>query len=91
MITPPAIGGTEEEVAKGVSWALSVLGPVINGTAVGCPNNIISPNLMYLQSEKPEGPNNPPPVKDDGNTDDNVYNKVYFGGETSPTNPICKT
>lgn len=87
-ITPLALGGTEETVAKGVSWALSVLDPVLGGTALGCPDNDLSPNFLYPQSQTQGGPTNPPPVKADGNTGDNVYNKVYF--KTSPVNPTCK-
>ncbi|KAF1358545.1 hypothetical protein EJ07DRAFT_179762 [Lizonia empirigonia] len=87
-ITPLAIGGTEETVAKGVSWALSVLDPVLGGTALGCPDNDLSPNFLYPQSQTQGGPTTPPPVKADGNTGDDFYNKVYF--KTSPVNPTCK-
>ncbi|KAF9697684.1 hypothetical protein EKO04_004092 [Ascochyta lentis] len=88
-ITPLAIGGTEERVAKGVTWALSVLDPVLGGTALGCPNNVLSPNFLYPQSQTQGGPTTAPPVKADGNTGDNVYNKVYF--KNAPTNPTCRT
>ncbi|UPX20123.1 uncharacterized protein EKO05_0010367 [Ascochyta rabiei] len=88
-ITPLVIGGTEERVAKGISWALSVLVPAFGGTAAGCPDNVIAPNFLYPQSQTQGGPTTPPPVKADGNTGDNVYNKVYF--KTAPTNPTCKT
>ncbi|KAJ4384870.1 hypothetical protein N0V86_000473 [Didymella sp. IMI 355093] len=87
-ITPLAIGGTEEDVAKRVSWALSVLDPVLGGTALGCPDNTVSPNFLYPQSAKSGGPTNPPPVQADSNTGDNVYNKVYFSG-SAPTSPQC--
>ena len=87
-ITPLAIGGTEEQVAKGVSWALSVLDPVLGGTALGCPDNVVSPNFLYPQRAQAGGPSTPPPVKADGNTGDNVYNKIYF--KKAPVNPSCK-
>jgi hypothetical protein len=87
-ITPLAVGGTEEQVAKGVSWALSVLDPVLGGTALGCPDNVVSPNFLYPQRAQSGGPTNPPPVKADGNTGDNVYNKIYF--TAAPVNPSCK-
>ena len=87
-ITPLALGGTEERVAKAVTWALKVLDPVFKGTALGCPDNVISPNFLFPQSQTQGGPTNPPPVKADGNTGDNVYNKVYF--KNAPINPNCK-
>ena len=88
-ITPLALGGTEERTAKAVTWALKVLGPVLRGTALGCPDNVISPNFLFPQSQTRGGPTNPPPVKADGNTGDNVYNKVYF--KNAPINPTCRT
>lgn len=85
-ITPLTLGRTVEETAKAISWALSVLDPLLKGTALGCPNNVVSPNFLYPQSKG--GPATPPPVKADGNTGNNVYNKVYF--TTAPINPTCK-
>jgi hypothetical protein len=87
-ITPLQLGGTVESVAKAVSWATSVLDPVLGGTALGCPNNVVSPNFLYPNSAQAGGPALPPPVTADGNTGDNVYNKIYF--TSAPTNPTCK-
>jgi len=88
-ITPLALGGTSEQVAKGVTWAANVLGNVLGpGTALGCPDNAISPNFLFPQRAEAGGPTTPPPVRADGNTGDNVYNKVYF--KSPPTNPTCR-
>lgn len=88
-ITPLALGGTSEQVAKGVTWAANVLGNVLGpGTTLGCPDNTISPNFLFPQRSEAGGPTTPPPVRADGNTGDNVYNKVYF--KTPPTNPTCR-
>jgi hypothetical protein len=51
-ITPLGIAGTVEQSTKAVTWALSVLDPVLKNTALGCPNNAISPNFLYPQSSK---------------------------------------
>ncbi|KAI4625943.1 hypothetical protein J4E80_003077 [Alternaria sp. BMP 0032] len=88
-ITPLALGGTEENVAKGVSWALSVLDPILSKTALGCPDNVVSPNFLFPHSQQEGGPVNPPKVPSDAWTGDNVYDKVYFGGKSAPTNPTC--
>lgn len=88
-ITPLALGGTEENVAKGVTWALSVLDPILGGTALGCPNNVISPNFpgLFPNSQQEGGPVNPPQVPSDANTGDNVYNQIYF--RNAPQSPQC--
>jgi hypothetical protein len=86
-ITPLILGGTEENVAKGVSWALSVLNPFFSQTALGCPNNVISPNVIFPQSQQVGGPVNPPKVPSDANTGNNVYNKIYF--KNPPKTPQC--
>jgi hypothetical protein len=88
-ITPLVLGGTEENISKGVSWALSVLDPILSKTALGCPDSVISPNFLYPNSQQEGGPANPPKVPSDEWTGDNVYNKVYFGGSSPPTNPKC--
>jgi hypothetical protein len=86
-ITPLALGRTEEDTAKAISWALSVLDPVLGGTALGCPDSTISPNWLYPNATAAGGPANPPKVPSDSNTGDNVYNKIYF--RTPPTSPQC--
>ena len=87
-VTPLILGGTEEEIAKAVTWATGVLGPVLGpGTALGCPDSTISPNFIYPDYDKQGGPRNAPPASD-ANTGDNVYNKVYF--TKAPTSPQCK-
>ncbi|KAJ4373074.1 hypothetical protein N0V83_003365 [Neocucurbitaria cava] len=88
-ITPLAFGGTEEETAKAVSWALSVLDPYFNGTALGCPDSVVSPNFLYPEPAREGGPATPPTVPSDANTGDNVYGKVYFGGDSAPMSPQC--
>jgi hypothetical protein len=86
-ITPLTLGGTEESVAKGVSWALSVLNPLFSKTALGCPDSTISPNVLFPNAQQEGGPVNPPRVPSDANTGDNVYNKIYF--KNKPTKPQC--
>jgi hypothetical protein len=86
-ITPLVLGGTEENVAKGVSWALSVLDPLFSKTALGCPDSTISPNFLFPNSQQVGGPVNPPKVPSDANTGDNVYNKIYF--KNAPQKPQC--
>jgi hypothetical protein len=86
-ITPLVLGGTEENVAKAVTWALSVLDPVLGGTALGCPDSTISPNFLYPNSQQEGGPVNPPVVPSDANTGDNVYNQIYF--RNAPQQPQC--
>ncbi|KAF1836542.1 hypothetical protein BDW02DRAFT_566968 [Decorospora gaudefroyi] len=88
-VTPLIVGGTAERIAKATSWALSVLDPAIGNTALGCPNNVVSPNLLYPHSSQEGGPVVPPVVPADTWTGDNVYNKVYFGGRSAPTSPQC--
>jgi hypothetical protein len=88
-ITPLILGGTEENIAKGVSCALSVLDPVLSKTALGCPDSVVSPNLLFPNSQQVGGPVNPPKVPSDAWTGNNVYNKVYFGGDKAPTSPMC--
>jgi hypothetical protein len=87
-ITPLGVAGTLERTTKAVSWALSVLDPVLKNTALGCPNNVVSPNFLFPQASRVGGPTTAPPVKADGNTGDNVYNKIYF--TQAPTNPTCR-
>ena len=89
-ITPLVLGGTEENIDKGVSWALSVLDPILSKTALGCPDSVISPNLLFPNSQREGGPINPPVVPSDAWTGDNVYNKVYFGGDSLPIEPECR-
>jgi hypothetical protein len=86
-ITPIALGGAEENAAKGISWALSVLDPLFGGTALGCPDNVISPNFLFPSSTQVGGPVNPPKVPSDANTGNNVYNKIYF--RNAPQKPQC--
>lgn len=86
-ITPLVLGGTEENTAKAVSWALGVLDPILSKTALGCPDSVISPNLLFPNSQQEGGPVNPPRVPSDANTGDNKYNKVYF--KNAPTTPQC--
>jgi hypothetical protein len=86
-ITPLGIAGTLEQSTKAVTWALSVLEPVLKNTALGCPNNAISPNFLYPQSSRVGGPLTPPPVKADSHTGDNVYGKTYF--TSAPVTPAC--
>lgn len=86
-ITPLALGRSEEDTAKAVSWALSVLDPVLGGTALGCPDSTISPNLLYPNATAAGGPANPPKIPSDSNTGDNVYGKIYF--KNAPTSPQC--
>jgi hypothetical protein len=86
-ITPLVLGGTEENVAKGVSWALSVLDPLFSKTALGCPDSVISPNVLFPQSQREGGPVNPPRIPSDANTGDNVYYKTYF--KNAPIKPQC--
>lgn len=88
-ITPLTLGGTEEQTAKAISWALSVLDPVFKGTALGCPNSVVSPNFLFPNAQKEGGPVLPPKVPSDVNTGDNVYNKFYFAGSSAPTQPAC--
>jgi hypothetical protein len=88
-ITPLTLGGSEENIAKGVSWALSVLDPILSKTALGCPDSVVSPNFLFPNSQQVGGPVNPPKVPSDEWTGDNVYNKVYFGGNSPPTDPKC--
>jgi hypothetical protein len=86
-ITPLVLGGTEENVSKGISWALSVLDPFFSKTALGCPDSTISPNFLFPNSQQVGGPVNPPVVPSDANTGDNVYNKIYF--RNPPKQPQC--
>jgi hypothetical protein len=88
-VTPLILGGAEEQVSKGISWALSVLEPVLSKTALGCPDSVISPNLLFPHSSQEGGPIVPPKVPSDKWTGNNVYNKVYFGGSSAPTSPKC--
>jgi hypothetical protein len=88
-ITPLTLGGSEENIAKGVSWALSVLDPILSKTALGCPDSVVSPNFLFPNSQQVGGPVNPPKVPSNEWTGDNVYNKVYFGGNSPPTDPKC--
>lgn len=88
-ITPLALAGELEEVAAGITWALSKLAAVgISDTILGCPKSSISPNYIYPNQTLSQkgGPLNPPPsvLKNVGN---NVYNKVYF--TSAPTKPKC--
>ena len=89
-ITPLMLGGTQENVSKGVAWALSVLDPILSKTALGCPDSVISPNFLYPNAQQEGGPVNPPAVPSDAWTGNNVYNQVYFGGDSFPVEPQCK-
>jgi hypothetical protein len=86
-ITPLILGSTEENASKAASWAISVLDPFFSGTALGCPNNVISPNEIFPHADQVGGPINPPVVPSDANTGDNVYNKIYF--RSAPVKPQC--
>ncbi|KAF2024306.1 hypothetical protein EK21DRAFT_79006 [Setomelanomma holmii] len=86
-ITPLVLGGTEEETAKAVTWALSVLDPILSKTALGCPDSVISPNELFPNSQQEGGPVVPPRVPSDANTGDNVYNQIYF--TNAPKTPQC--
>ena len=87
-ITPLMLGGTEEQTAAKITWALDKLDGVgLGGTVLGCPKGNISPNGFYPHRNRKGGPLNPPPsvYKNTGN---NVYNKVYF--TKAPTQSQCK-
>ncbi|EMC93813.1 hypothetical protein BAUCODRAFT_75194 [Baudoinia panamericana UAMH 10762] len=85
-ITPLALGGTEQEVATAVSWALSKLeGVGISPSVLGCSIGNISPNF-YPNMTQAGGPMNLPPAQQ-ANTGNNVYNKTYFCN--APTTPQC--
>jgi hypothetical protein len=86
-ITPIILAGGEENAAKGISWALSVLDPLFSLTALGCPDSTLSPNFLFPQSTRVGGPINPPKIPSDSNTGDNVYNKIYF--TQPPKTPQC--
>ena len=86
-ITPLALGGSLEDGAATISWALGKLADVgISNTILGCPANSESPNL-YPNPKQKGGPLNLPrsTYKWTGN---NVYNKIYF--TEAPTKPMCK-
>ncbi|KAH7082702.1 hypothetical protein BKA63DRAFT_433201 [Paraphoma chrysanthemicola] len=86
-ITPLMLGGTLEQTSKAVTWALSVLDPILGKTALGCPDSVISPNSLFPESQREGGPVVPPRVPSDRNTGDNVYNQIYFTSE--PKEPQC--
>ncbi|KAF2674003.1 hypothetical protein BT63DRAFT_419323 [Microthyrium microscopicum] len=89
-ITPLAIAGTEEDGAKAITWALTTLAPIIGpGTALGCPNSVLSPDsgfALFPNASQTGGPGSVPPSST-LHTGNNVYNKVYFA--TPPTKPTC--
>ena len=86
-ITPLILGGSLEQISKAATWALSVLDPILGKTALGCPDNVLSPNFLYPESTCEGGPATPPRVPADANTGDNVYNKIYFRND--PKSPQC--
>ncbi|KAF1941110.1 Cloroperoxidase [Clathrospora elynae] len=88
-ITPLALAGTEANTAKGVTWALSVLNPILSSTVLGCPASTLSPNVLFPNATQLGGPVNSPNVPSNANTGNKVYTKVYFGGSTAPTSPTC--
>ena len=89
-ITPLALSGEEEDVAAGISWALSNLGAVgLNGTALGCPADSLSPDYqLFPNSTQSGGPLNEP-ASVYANTGNDVYYKTYFA--TAPTKPQCSS
>jgi hypothetical protein len=84
-ITPLTLGRSVEDTAMAISWALSKLDPLFKGTALGCPDSVLSPNLLYPNASQTGGPQKLPPS--DRKTGNNVYNNVYF--PTAPTKPQC--
>lgn len=86
-ITPLVAGKTLEDSSKAITWALSVLDPILSKTALGCPDSVISPNMLYPEANREGGPANPPRVPSDQWTGNNVYNKVYF--KNAPTGQSC--
>ncbi|KAK3081144.1 hypothetical protein LTS18_009789, partial [Coniosporium uncinatum] len=85
-VAPLAIAGTEEQVAAGITWALSKLEPALGGTVLGCPTSTLSQNYLYPNANQKGGPLNPPAAVL-ANTGNNVYNKTYF--TTAPVTPQC--
>lgn len=86
FITPLVLGGTLEQTSKTVTWALSVLDPIFSKTALGYPDSVVSPDLLYLNSSQQGGPENPPPASD-SKTGDNVYDRVYYSSASQE--PAC--
>ncbi|KAG9855841.1 hypothetical protein KCU98_g1703, partial [Aureobasidium melanogenum] len=88
-ITPLTLGGTEEDVASAISWALGKLTPILGSGALGCPSDTLSPNepdILFPSVSATGGPINSPSAQAT-NAGNNVYNKVYFA--TAPTAPAC--
>lgn len=86
-VTPLALAEDEKDVASGISWALSKLDPFFGGTALGCPDSALSPNVpLYASSSRTGGPLKTPSAQA-ANEGNNVYNKVYF--TAAPTKPQC--
>lgn len=89
-VTPLALGGSEEDGAAAITWALSQLVNVgIDATVLGCPKTSLSPNENFLfpKAHQKGGPLNLPKSQFKW-TGDNVYNKVYF--TEAPTTRQCK-
>lgn len=88
-VTPLIAAGALEDTAKLVAFATSKLLPVLGSkSALGCPDNAISPNLdiLFPGADKVGGPEKAPPASD-ANTENNVYGKVYF--KEAPKAPAC--
>ena len=88
-ITPLMLGGSEEDTAAAITWALSKLAAVgISDTVLGCSKGNISPNTNFLfpKAHEKGGPLNLPKSQYKW-TGNNVYDKVYF--KTAPTSPQC--
>lgn len=84
-LTPAVLGGSVQDTAAAITWALNKLAPFISPSVLGCPAGTLSPNTsLFPNASNPGGPANPPSsvVQNTGN---NVYNKVYF--KTAPSNP----
>lgn len=85
-IVPLFISGTEQDVEDAVTWVLSKLDPIFDGTRLGCPSDTISENFFTFNDTAAGGPTNPPPSVQ-SNVGNNVYSKVYF--TATPTAPLC--
>ncbi|KAF2105644.1 hypothetical protein BDV96DRAFT_655416 [Lophiotrema nucula] len=88
-ITPLSVAGETEDVAMGLTCALSKLAPFISSTVLGCSASALSPNIggyLFPNTTKTGGPL-APPASQNQNLGNSVYNKVYF--TSAPTTPQC--
>lgn len=45
-----------DDNVKAITWALSVLNPLFNGTVLDCPDGMISPNFLFPNRTQRGGP-----------------------------------